>query len=646
MKISKEEKNAFRNSNQNSVKDNVKSRLLKQKDPYDDFRFYRCPEASCDYRNNAKITFSNHFLEKHSKSIGNTSSNDGDEHTPSFEDCLTFECPECSDIFYEELSLISHAFGYHPSIPELHRKFLNVMRVKHPAYPLLKPGFSKGTRFNTKRRQDLEVPKQNNISVKTEPGLENGIYNSGTGGTKMNPIKYDRAAKFFEAMSTENEQHMDQELVRKGLNNILSGPKNFAFDSDTIKNEIKQEIKDENVDIFDIKLELDSGVHLVSKKAEDFDTIEIKQEIKNEDVDHFDSDFGKETPNFAILEPNIKIEESSSIESKFQCEICDRSFKSQTGLSIHSSLLHKDSNFYCSKCDIQIDGATTLEFHEQTVHENVKINPCHICGKSFISPAKREVHLKTVHNVKRAYKCDKCGKCFATKHYFSRHIEKVHSKLMKFKCDQCEKAFNIEKDYKIHMKAIHPSMDKNTKEYHHETARRGRLSCKFCGLLCYGLVYFKNHNLISHSLYACDFSKGPKNCHSTFEDFDGLKLHWETGHSFQGAQLKIQEYNYQLGLFSKFSMKCMVCDKTIQNHKSYLEHSKSHATQSRKDLENNQINRCEICSKQFVTLNGCKGHVDPNDFKLQSLLVPRCDLCALFFPNLYLLDNHMKNLHR
>ena len=73
MKISKEEKNAFRNSNQNSVKDNVKSRLLKQKDPYDDFRFYRCPEASCDYRNNAKITFSNHFLEQHSKSIGNYS---------------------------------------------------------------------------------------------------------------------------------------------------------------------------------------------------------------------------------------------------------------------------------------------------------------------------------------------------------------------------------------------------------------------------------------------------------------------------------------------------------------------------------------------------------------------------------------------
>ena len=90
----------------------------------------------------------------------------------------------------------------------------------------------------------------------------------------------------------------------------------------------------------------------------------------------------------------------------------------------------------------------------------------------------------------------------------------------------------------------------------------------------------------------------------------------------------------------------MVCDKTIQNHKNYLEHSKSHATQNRKDLEKNQINRCEICSKQFVTLNGCKGHVDPNDFKLQSLLVPRCDSCALFVPNLYLLDNHMKNLHR
>ena len=68
-----------------------------------------------------------------------------------------------------------------------------------------------------------------------------------------------------------------------------------------------------------------------------------------------------------------------------KCEICDKEFKSKSGLKYHFNITH---NFE-------------------------KKHQCNICQKDFNISSQLMLHLKSVHTNKKDFKCDSCGKAFS-----------------------------------------------------------------------------------------------------------------------------------------------------------------------------------------------------------------------------------------
>ena len=77
---------------------------------------------------------------------------------------------------------------------------------------------------------------------------------------------------------------------------------------------------------------------------------------------------------------------------KFNCELCDKQFKTKSIMQIHKARIHSDATPYkCGKCEKRFKDAGSCRRHEanDSVHirnESMKNNPslmCNICGKEF-----------------------------------------------------------------------------------------------------------------------------------------------------------------------------------------------------------------------------------------------------------------------
>ncbi|GAB0098306.1 Zinc finger C2H2 superfamily [Sergentomyia squamirostris] len=137
---------------------------------------------------------------------------------------------------------------------------------------------------------------------------------------------------------------------------------------------------------------------------------------------------------------------------KYECDICRAKFCLSSTLYRHKEI-HTDEEFNCDICDRTFKTRTYMKTHRKShfstndiIRQPVPPVPeCHICGQKTKNISMLNKHLK-IHNEDRPYKCDICGKGFTRGESLKDH-HRSHTGERPFPCRICLKAFR----YRTHL---------------------------------------------------------------------------------------------------------------------------------------------------------------------------------------------------
>lgn len=188
------------------------------------------------------------------------------------------------------------------------------------------------------------------------------------------------------------------------------------------------------------------------------------------------------------------------------CDICYKTFKSETLLSTHLIKHHQDEKiklenadenekFKCEICLIDYQSMPSLIAHMKKHSTKKKELPCKICQKIF----KKLSHLKRhelCHDQNKLHKCTECSKSFSAEYLLSDHLNE-HRGLKPYICPICLKAFSQNSTLNSHIR-IH--------------SRKKTYLCPTCG------KYFDNNSGLNQHMkrHAGDKAFACSQCPGTF----------------------------------------------------------------------------------------------------------------------------------
>ncbi|CAM4526230.1 unnamed protein product [Caretta caretta] len=241
------------------------------------------------------------------------------------------------------------------------------------------------------------------------------------------------------------------------------------------------------------------------------------------------------------------------------CPECDKSFKSNTALTIHERSHTGERPFKCPECGKGFPSKGDLKRHQKThvgkkdaapergrsLPEKLQLlrhqrspqapkrpHTCAQCGKSFNKSRDLRKHQRT-HTAERPFLCLQCGSSFRLKQILVSH-QKVHRGVKPFQCSDCGKNFS----QKHHLLS-------------HQRTHTGEkpFSCTQCGHR-----FSQKHHLISHQrIHTGERPFACTECGKSFKDKKTLIIH---------ERIHTGERPY----------KCNECGKTC----SQKQHLKSH----------------------------------------------------------------------
>lgn len=169
---------------------------------------------------------------------------------------------------------------------------------------------------------------------------------------------------------------------------------------------------------------------------------------------------------------NQHLKEVHVVKREFQCDICQKYFKSHSALKMHKK--NHNKRFKCELCNKKFSLPSLLNQHQKEVHENPNSFSCQVCDKKFNYKTNLLSHMKT-HEKDRAkpFKCPRCDYATDSQERFSKHT-KYHLKLDEkyaliknpLKCTKCPTMCKDKRALRNHIRRVHPS---------------NLLKCDYCG---------------------------------------------------------------------------------------------------------------------------------------------------------------------
>ena len=154
----------------------------------------------------------------------------------------------------------------------------------------------------------------------------------------------------------------------------------------------------------------------------------------------------------------IRHQRIHSTNKFYECDSCDKKFKTRRSLVLHRSYIHSNHRpFVCprSDCNKQFKTELSLRIHQRS-HSSINQFECDICQKGFKTKHGFRYHKNHFHSNDRPFECPQinCNKRFKTELNLQYH-ELTHSSKKSFGCDKCDKRFKTNKNLNNHKKRIH-----------------------------------------------------------------------------------------------------------------------------------------------------------------------------------------------
>ena len=146
-----------------------------------------------------------------------------------------------------------------------------------------------------------------------------------------------------------------------------------------------------------------------------------------------------------------------SSSDSFICEICNKSFASESKLKYHVNS-HSEGNFFsCALCEMSFKTQTSLDIHKMR-HEGIKPHSCDICAKAFLRIGDLNNHKK-YHSDHKPFSCETCNVAYVRKTDLkqhcatTKHMDAVAGTSTTFPCTLCDKIFTNPGILKMHLKS-------------------------------------------------------------------------------------------------------------------------------------------------------------------------------------------------
>ena len=125
-----------------------------------------------------------------------------------------------------------------------------------------------------------------------------------------------------------------------------------------------------------------------------------------------------------------------STQSKYECDICERTFLSIPSAKYHIKK-HYNKKPKCDICDKELFSIKYLRRHLASCHLE-----CKTCNKTFKTKERLDGHIKRVHQHKEPEaECKLCQARVSDVATLKKHMDQVHYGKKLLKCDYCEKRF-------------------------------------------------------------------------------------------------------------------------------------------------------------------------------------------------------------
>ena len=292
-------------------------------------------------------------------------------------------------------------------------------------------------------------------------------------------------------------------------------------------------------------------------------------------------------------------------DNKFKCDLCPKSYFTNSSLSNHKVANHQDSKgtpFKCSGCFRTFRTAKVRDHHSSTCLKDGKSKKeafeCRLCNKMFGYKNNLTAHQRSAHGLESKkvleYSCKHCKEVIKGKLRLSKHIITAHPDVSGELCDLCGKSFQTEVKLLRHV-LVHKSRERN-------------LHCSFCPKKFFRKDILQVHEKVHTNPIIC------KKCGKKFPEERYLEshmlLHMEKTHN------------------------CMYCSKSFLNTELLAKHYKEHSDSS--------PHNCNFCPKGFQTKLELKKHKSEDhsdDFPL------KCHICQKGFLHDSQLEKHIDLVH-